>query len=104
RFRAELHSRWRTWLTLAVLAGIAGGLVLAGMAAARRTDSALARHREAYRFPDATAVFSNSASRSTIAQVAALPQVQAYALEAELGDCARDAASSQVNDNGPPAR
>ncbi len=42
RFRAELRSGWRTWLTLAVLAGLAGGLVVAGFAGARRTDSALA--------------------------------------------------------------
>jgi hypothetical protein len=103
RFRAELRSRWRTWLILAVIAGIAGGLVLTGIAAAGRTDSALARHLEAYRFPDATVVFSNSASRSTIARVAALPQVRASALDAELAYCARDAANRPVIDNGPQA-
>jgi hypothetical protein len=54
RFLAELRARWRTWLTLAVLAGVAGGLVVAAAAGARRTDSALARHLVAYRFPDAT--------------------------------------------------
>src|SRR2546426_5679713 len=91
------------WLTLAVLAGIAGGLVIAGIAAARRTDSALARHLEAYRFPDATLVFSNSTSRSTIAQVATLPLVRASALDAELAYCARDARNRPVIDNGPQA-
>ena len=65
RFRAELRSRWRTWLTLAVLAGIAGGFVIAGIAGARRTDSALARHLHAYRFPDATVFADNFAAEAT---------------------------------------
>jgi ABC-type lipoprotein release transport system permease subunit len=47
RLHAELRSRWRAWLALAVLAGVAGGLVLATAAGARRTDSALERHRDA---------------------------------------------------------
>ncbi|MDP9228415.1 MAG: hypothetical protein M3M99_05105, partial [Actinomycetota bacterium] len=47
RLRAELRSSWRVWLTLAVLAGLAGGLVIATAAGARRTDSALERGRVA---------------------------------------------------------
>jgi hypothetical protein len=103
RFRAELRSRWRTWLTLGVLAGIAGGLVIAGVAGARRTDSALARHLEAYRFPDATVFFENSISRSTVAQAGTLPLVRASALDAELSYCARNANDLPVLDNGPQA-
>ncbi len=39
-FAAELRRRWRSWLALAVLAGLAGGLVTAVAAGARRTDAA----------------------------------------------------------------
>lgn len=38
--RAGLRARWRSWLALAVVAGLAGGLVTAVAAGARRTDSA----------------------------------------------------------------
>lgn len=45
RFRAEFRSRWRSWLPLAALAGIAAGFVLATAAGAQRTDTAIARYR-----------------------------------------------------------
>src|SRR5207244_307320 len=78
RFRAEFRSRWRTWLTLAMLAGVAGGLVIAGIAGARRTDSALARHLDDYRFPDATVGLSNNSnSLRAVAWIRGLPLVQA---------------------------
>jgi hypothetical protein len=38
--RAGLRSRWRSWLALALVAGVAGGLVSAVAAGARRTDAA----------------------------------------------------------------
>ena len=41
RLRAELRSRRRAWLGLALVRRAAGGAVLATVAAARRTDSAL---------------------------------------------------------------
>ena len=47
RLRAELRSRWRTWLTLAVLAGVTGGAVIAMTAAARRADTAVSRYQAA---------------------------------------------------------
>ena len=73
-------------MTLAVLAGIAGGFVMAGFAGARRTDSALQRHFYANRFPEATAVLTNRISHlgPTYAYIRALPQVEASALDAEL--------------------
>jgi hypothetical protein len=43
RFRAELRSRWRAWLGLGLLVGLAAGAVMALAAGARRTDSAYAR-------------------------------------------------------------
>lgn len=39
-FGAELRRRWRSWLVLALLAGLIGGLVTAVAAGARRTDNA----------------------------------------------------------------
>ena len=42
---AEFARRWRTWLTLALAAGVLGGLVAAALAAASRTDSVVARYR-----------------------------------------------------------
>jgi hypothetical protein len=38
--RAGLRARWRSWLTLALVAGLVGGLVTAVAAGARRTDAA----------------------------------------------------------------
>ena len=43
RFRAELRARWRAWLALGLVVGLAGGAVLALVAGSRRTDSAYRR-------------------------------------------------------------
>jgi ABC-type lipoprotein release transport system permease subunit len=48
RFRVELRSRWRAWLGLGLLVGLAAGAVMALAAGARRTDSAYARFLEAH--------------------------------------------------------
>jgi len=47
RFRVELRSSWRGWLTLAVITGIAGGLLVTAAAGARPADNARARHQAA---------------------------------------------------------
>jgi ABC-type lipoprotein release transport system permease subunit len=43
RFRAELRTRWQSMIVLALLVGVAGGVALAALAGARRTDSAFSR-------------------------------------------------------------
>lgn len=43
RFRAELRTRWRAWLGLGLLIGVAAAAVLALAAGARRTDTAYTR-------------------------------------------------------------
>ncbi len=40
-FRAQMRSRWRSWLLIAVLITVVGGFVLAATAAGRRTDAAV---------------------------------------------------------------
>jgi hypothetical protein len=49
-FRAELRARWRSWLAVAILISVVGGLVLAATAAGRRTDSAFPRFAAAHGF------------------------------------------------------
>ena len=41
--RTVLRARWRSWLLLAAVAGLAGGMVIAVAAGARRTDAAYRR-------------------------------------------------------------
>ena len=49
-FRAELRRRWRSWLAIALLISIVGGLVLAAAAAGRRTENAFPRFVAAHGF------------------------------------------------------
>jgi hypothetical protein len=46
RLRSELRARWRPWLGLALLLGLAGGAATAAAAGARRTDTAYPRFVE----------------------------------------------------------
>lgn len=52
-FRAELRSRWRPWLAIALLIGIVGGFVLFATAAGRRTNNAYPQFVDKYGY-DAT--------------------------------------------------
>jgi FtsX-like permease family len=67
--RAELRRRWRATVLLAVLVGLAGGVVLAAVAGARRTGSAVDRFL-AYNRP-----MDVSVAGIDMAAVARLPQV-----------------------------
>jgi putative ABC transport system permease protein len=109
RFRSEVRSRWRSWLVVAVLAGVAGGLVLTAAAGARRTHSALARHLVAFRFPDAWIMAPNvdqdnkTAHRPIIRRVRSIRYVEASAVTGVLSYCARDAQDRAVGLLGPEA-
>src|SRR5947207_13820710 len=52
RFRADLRTRWRAWLGLAVVVGLFAGAITAVAAGARRTDSAFPRFLKATKPPD----------------------------------------------------
>ena len=70
-FRAELRRRWRSWLAIAVLVAVIGGVVLATAAAGRRTESTFPGFVAAHGF-DAI-VFANQ----PVSQVARLSGVTA---------------------------
>src|SRR5829696_1774017 len=109
RFRSEVRSRWRSWLIVAVLAGVAGGFVLTAAAGARRTHSALARHLVAFRFPDAWITVENvdqdnkKAHRRINRRVRSIPYIEASAVTGVLSPCARDAHNRAVSLLGPEA-
>jgi hypothetical protein len=77
----NLH-RWRAWLVLTLVAGVAGGAVLACVAGARRTDSAYPQFARSHLAADMVVYqsFAPGAVRSTFGQIAHLPQVKVAAL------------------------
>ena len=77
--RAGLRARWRSWLALAVVAGLAGGLVTAVAAGARRTDTAY-QALVAWSVPPDLLVTPNPTSTFasvTVPELRRLPQVTA---------------------------
>src|SRR5689334_1909094 len=76
--RADLRRRWRSWAVLGLLGGVTLGLAAAGVAGARRTESAVPRYERAADVADA-GVLANSLAfdERERAAVAALPYVTA---------------------------
>jgi ABC-type lipoprotein release transport system permease subunit len=77
RVRADLRARWRAWLGLTLIMGIAAGTVIAAVAGARRTDSSYSRFLRTSRAADVFVFQSTDPSQGSIApaQLAALPEV-----------------------------
>jgi hypothetical protein len=77
-----LRTRWRSWLALALVAGVAGGLVSAVAAGARRTDAAYPALVAWSRPPDELIAlgWGQDFANVPVAAVAKLPQVTAAAL------------------------
>ena len=65
----------RAWLALALVVGIAGAVVMAVAAGARRTDTALARFEAASNVPDVFVVKADTTSPLDLEQVVRLPEV-----------------------------
>jgi hypothetical protein len=83
---ADLRSRWRGWLSAALLLAVAGGVVLTAAAGARRTDTAYARFLRSSRGADAEIAVSDPQGRQNLggvsryyAAVAKLPGVDVVA-------------------------
>jgi ABC-type lipoprotein release transport system permease subunit len=82
--RAEFRARWRTWLMLALIAGIFAGAVQAAAAGARRTDSAYPHLLAWSDAPDVLLFSFPGPSRTfghfSLAAAARLPQVTQSAI------------------------
>src|SRR4051812_2153577 len=77
RVRADLRARWRAWLGLTLIMGIAGGAVIAAVSGARRTDSAYSRFLRSARAPDVLVFHATDPSFASITpqELASLPEV-----------------------------
>jgi len=90
RFRVELRTRWRSWLGLALLIGVAGGVVAATAAGARRTETAYDRFLENQRAFDVLAGCpspedSGRQRECDASDLARLPEVENAALLTSFG-------------------
>jgi ABC-type lipoprotein release transport system permease subunit len=76
--RRELAARWKAVVVLGLLAGVAGGVSLAAVAGARRTDAAYSRYKAATASPDAI-VFGTQVGAHHVdySRVIRLPEVEA---------------------------
>src|SRR6476469_5063945 len=81
RLRSELRTRWRAWLGLALLIGLAGSAAVAAAAGARRTETAYPRFVQAQNGYDLIAggFPRKIAPRHALATLKALPEVAQYA-------------------------
>jgi hypothetical protein len=77
RLRAELRQQWRTWLALAVLLGLIGGIALTAAAGARRTDTAYPRLLRRSDAADLLVTPARSGFHGYFRAVARLPEVAA---------------------------
>ena len=75
----ELLARWRGWVLLGLLVGVAGGAVLTAAAGARRTDSAYPRFLVASRAADVIVSPVNTGLGGYYRALAQLPDVAAVA-------------------------
>ena len=95
RLLGELRARWRAWAVIALMTGLASGVVMTAVAGGRRSDTAVARFVAYTQAPDADV----EADPSTFRAIAALPEVQraraaAFMLAGEGGELPTQEGSS----------
>ena len=73
--RAELRARWRGWLALALLFGIAAGAVMVTAAGARRSSNSYERWLDVSKSHDVEVQIVGEVPEDTLERVASLPQV-----------------------------
>lgn len=76
----ELRARWRAWLIIALMVGVAGGVVMAAATGARRSDSAVPRFMAYAKAQNAFV----GADPSQFEAIAELPQVESAAAVARM--------------------
>jgi hypothetical protein len=81
RLRSEIRTRWRSWLGLTLLIGLAGAAAVAAAAGARRTETAYPRFVQAQNGYDLITGGSsgNIDPQRALAQIEALPEVAQWA-------------------------
>src|SRR5919204_4298117 len=82
RARSELRSRWRATLALALLVGLASGVVISAVAGARRTQTAYPRFLDAAHAADALVSVPFTGIPSFYPAIARLPEVEEAAAAA----------------------
>jgi FtsX-like permease family len=105
RFRAELRSRWRAWVTLVLVTAGAGGLLVAMAAASRRTETAYDRFLVAAKSADAYVGWGLAWGNETldVDRIARLPQVVASDRRLLLAYIARSRSGRPLYPFGPGA-
>jgi FtsX-like permease family len=103
RFRAELRSRWRAWLTLMLVAAAAGGLLVAMTAASRRTETAHERFLASANAADAYvgSGFAFGGESFDVDRIARLPQVASSERRLLLSVIARSRSGRSLYPSGP---
>jgi hypothetical protein len=74
--RAEWRQRWRSFLVLALLAGLAGGVALAAFTGSRRADSSFMRLEEQLKTPNLHVATGERPDPALIRKVATWPGVE----------------------------
>jgi hypothetical protein len=74
-FRAELRRRWRSWLAIALLISVVGGLVLGSAAAGRRTQSAFPAYLAAHGYDESIYTAGMLPKLATLPGVTALTRL-----------------------------